>query len=124
MRYVDAHHVQHWCDGGETSLENLITLCRHHHRLVHQEDYEIVTKTNGDFIFMKPEGEVMHRALAQQFEDAQDTGETPVIERQHAALGLTIDAGTPVSLWDGKKCDYFMAVEGLLAMEPEQVIYC
>jgi len=27
---VDAHHIQHWADGGETSLDNLVTLCRHH----------------------------------------------------------------------------------------------
>ena len=23
-RFVDAHHIHHWCDGGETSLDNLI----------------------------------------------------------------------------------------------------
>src|SRR5690606_209625 len=34
-RFVDAHHIHHWCDGGETSLENLVLLCRRHHRLVH-----------------------------------------------------------------------------------------
>jgi len=27
--YLDAHHIQHWADGGETSLENLLMLCRH-----------------------------------------------------------------------------------------------
>jgi hypothetical protein len=27
-RYVDAHHIKHWADGGETSLDNLVTLCR------------------------------------------------------------------------------------------------
>ena len=30
-RYPDAHHPQHWTDGGDTSLENLTLLCRHHH---------------------------------------------------------------------------------------------
>jgi len=23
-RFVDAHHIHHWCDGGETSLDNLV----------------------------------------------------------------------------------------------------
>jgi len=119
-RYVDAHHVQHWCDGGETSLNNLITLCRFHHRMLHQEGYEIVKKTNGDFIFRQPEGEVMPRALMQQFADAQDTGEDPAIERQHEVLGLAIDANTAGTLWDGEGCDYCLAVEGLQAMEPGQ----
>ena len=121
-RYVDAHHIKHWCDGGETSLDNLITLCRYHHRLLHQEGYEIVTKTAGDFVFNKPEGEKFPRALAQQFEDAIDTGELTTIERQHEALGLAIDAGTAVPLWQGEECDYCMAVEALMAMEPDHVL--
>ena len=35
-RYCDAHHVIHWADGGETSLENTILYCRHHHRMIHR----------------------------------------------------------------------------------------
>lgn len=30
----EAHHIQPWWDGGETSLSNLMLLCPHHHRLV------------------------------------------------------------------------------------------
>ena len=40
-RYVDAHHIKHWADGGETSLDNLITLCRFHHRELHRGSYEL-----------------------------------------------------------------------------------
>jgi len=118
-RYVDAHHVRHWCDGGETSLNNLITLCRYHHRLLHQEGYEIVKKNDG-FFFRKPDGETFLRALPQQFNGGVDTGETPVIQRQHEALGLAIDAATAVTLWGGEECDYDLGVEGLMAMEPDQ----
>ncbi len=35
-RFVDAHHIHHWADGGETHIDNLVLLCRHHHRLVHE----------------------------------------------------------------------------------------
>ena len=31
-----AHHIQHWADGGATSLGNMILLCGHHHRLIHK----------------------------------------------------------------------------------------
>ncbi len=30
----EAHHIQPWWAGGDTSLENLVLLCPHHHRLV------------------------------------------------------------------------------------------
>jgi hypothetical protein len=33
--YCDAHHVAHWADGGPTALNNLVLLCRHHHRTLH-----------------------------------------------------------------------------------------
>jgi hypothetical protein len=34
--WTDAHHVIPWRTGGHTDLDNLILLCRHHHRLVHE----------------------------------------------------------------------------------------
>ena len=34
--WCDAHHVRHWADGGETSLGNLVLLCRPHHRAIHR----------------------------------------------------------------------------------------
>ena len=40
-RFVDAHHIQHWAHGGETRLDNLVLLCRRHHRLVHEGGYSI-----------------------------------------------------------------------------------
>ena len=35
-RFVDGHHIRHWADGGATCLDNLVLLCRHHHRLLHE----------------------------------------------------------------------------------------
>jgi hypothetical protein len=35
-RWCDAHHKQHWADGGPTALWNLTLLCRYHHTLEHQ----------------------------------------------------------------------------------------
>jgi hypothetical protein len=40
-RYVDAHHIVHWAEGGETSLDNLVTLCRFHHARLHQGCFDI-----------------------------------------------------------------------------------
>ena len=45
--YVDAHHIQHWAEGGETRLENLVTLCRFHHRQLHRGCFDIRLKGNS-----------------------------------------------------------------------------
>src|SRR5918994_337443 len=34
-RHVQIHHIRHWSDGGATESANLISLCRHHHKLHH-----------------------------------------------------------------------------------------
>ena len=40
-RRCDAHHVVHWAEGGPTRLDNLVLLCRRHHRLLHEGGYSI-----------------------------------------------------------------------------------
>jgi Domain of unknown function (DUF222)/HNH endonuclease len=50
-RFVDAHHVRHWAHGGETKLENLLLLCRRHHRLLHEGGYSIERRSNDEFLF-------------------------------------------------------------------------
>ena len=40
-RRCDAHHIDHWVDGGATSLDNLVLLCRRHHRLVHEGGFTL-----------------------------------------------------------------------------------
>ena len=57
-RFVDAHHVRHWADGGSTSLGNLVQLCRHHHRLMHEGGFS-VEAAGGDFVFRRPNGNVI-----------------------------------------------------------------
>ena len=37
----DAHHIRHWADGGPTSLDNLVLLCRKHHTLTHQTPWQV-----------------------------------------------------------------------------------
>jgi hypothetical protein len=46
-RFVDAHHVRHWSRGGETNLDNLVLLCRRHHRLVHEHGYTLGLDGDG-----------------------------------------------------------------------------
>jgi hypothetical protein len=41
--YCDAHHVRHWADGGSTSTDNMVLLCRHHHRTLHAGDWTLTS---------------------------------------------------------------------------------
>ncbi|MFC3897232.1 DUF222 domain-containing protein, partial [Lentzea rhizosphaerae] len=40
-RHCDGHHVRHWADGGDTSVDNAVLLCRQHHTLIHQSKWEV-----------------------------------------------------------------------------------
>ncbi len=50
-RFVDGHHIQHWADGGETCLDNLVLLCRHHHHLVHEGGFACEKAANDEILF-------------------------------------------------------------------------
>ena len=55
---VDAHHIEHWADGGRTDLSNLVLLCRHHHRLVHEGGYA-VGRSGRELVFYGPDGHAL-----------------------------------------------------------------
>ncbi|HWN83587.1 MAG TPA: DUF222 domain-containing protein, partial [Vicinamibacterales bacterium] len=55
-RHCDAHHITHWADGGGTSLDNLLLLCRRHHRLAHEGGIGIERGTSGAVTFLRPDG--------------------------------------------------------------------
>ncbi len=38
---LHAHHIKHWSQGGDTNLENLVTLCHFHHHSVHEGGWTI-----------------------------------------------------------------------------------
>ena len=49
----DGHHLVHWINGGPTDLENLVLLCRRHHRMVHEGEWQLV-KTEGQVVTVAP----------------------------------------------------------------------
>lgn len=58
---LDAHHVKHWADGGATTKENLVLLCRRHHRFVHEGGYRAVPDGVGAFVFLDRTGALVPR---------------------------------------------------------------
>ncbi len=58
-RWVDAHHILPWALGGRTEPENLVLLCRRHHRLVHEGGYSLTGNANETLAFRDPRGKLL-----------------------------------------------------------------
>jgi hypothetical protein len=56
LEWTDGHHIRHWADGGETSLDNLVSLCRRHHRAVHEEGWQITLGPDRKIVVTEPCG--------------------------------------------------------------------
>jgi HNH endonuclease len=94
---VDAHHIEHWADGGETKLSNLVTLCRLHHRLVHEGEILVETLPEGGWRFVHPDGrhfEVIRCARVSP-DDWHDYG---------------VEPNAAATRWRGERMDYELGV--------------
>jgi len=111
-RHVDGHHVIPWSRGGETKLANLASLCRRHHRFVHELGFRIESDGRDGFAFFRPSGFEVKPAC-----DAPALGERPidVLREQHRSAGIEIDAETGFPHWDGTRPDYDHIVLCLMA---------
>jgi hypothetical protein len=88
QRFLDAHHLQHWAQGGETRLDNLILLCRRHHRHLHEGEYTIDQRQDGELRFRNRYGVDIPCAPRPPPTSAESLLE------QNRNAGLTIDEKT------------------------------
>jgi len=97
-RFVDAHHVQHWSAGGETSLENLMLLCSQHHKLVHEGGFAIERDYQDRWFFRRPDGRAVPSCgyQAQDMTD-DDIGDVSELLNNPPAGGLLTDMKSFVS---------------------------
>jgi Domain of unknown function (DUF222)/HNH endonuclease len=59
QRWVHAHHIHHWADGGATNDGNLVLLCGHHHRVVHEGGWQVRGSPGGRLEFVNGVGRVV-----------------------------------------------------------------
>ena len=97
---LHGHHVRHWAEGGETSLDNLVLLCPTHHRLVHEGGFDVRRLDDGAFRFTNPYGAVIRPPRRRE----TSSPETIVLRNQ--SLGLAIDCETATAHWHGERIDY------------------
>ncbi len=57
--FTNVHHIEHWADGGLTNLDNLVTLCRRHHRAVHEFGWSLSGDADSVLTFTSPHGRTM-----------------------------------------------------------------
>ena len=96
-RRCDAHHVEHWMDGGATSLDNLVLLCRRHHRAVHEGGFDD-SRGDGSVMFLRPDGAVLETAPPLPVV-------SPVLRTNARAEELPV--------WDGARFDVAYAIDVL-----------
>jgi hypothetical protein len=95
--WVDAHHIEHWAHGGPTALENLVTLCRFHHILLHEGGVTI-DENEAELVFLDRQGRKIEAV--------------PPTDRL-AASPEDVEASVP--RWDGSPLDLPEAVDALLS---------
>jgi hypothetical protein len=114
-RFTEGHHVKHWANGGETKLDNLITLCRFHHRLVHEGGFGLKATDDGVFVFTRPDGSRIGDV------GPETRGAVLPLFETNQASGLDIDADTARCRWQGETMDYYTAAEWIYRTDhPEE----
>jgi hypothetical protein len=116
-RFGQGHHIRHWAHGGPTTLSNLATLCRRHHRAVHEEGYQVTREGNGDLSFRTPQGWML-AVIPTTSAVAADPIEE--LRARNDALGLRIDARTSTPSWLGERLDLAYAIDALHPLANEK----
>ena len=104
-RYIDMHHIKHWANGGETRPSNLVSLCRFHHRAVHEGGFNVEILDDGAFRFVTPRGEAVDRVQPGCTQPPGDCSQMP--------------KGKFVDCWRGERMDLHLAVDLMIQQSRE-----
>jgi len=112
-RFVDAHHIEHWADGGKTSIDNLVLLCRGHHRLVHEGGFGLEKIADGRMRFTRPDGRVIDDY------PRLPGGTIAALCCANQQVAQAIDASSWII--PGDDLDYGIAIGGLLSLQQKRL---
>jgi hypothetical protein len=108
-RFLHAHHIQHWANGGETKLENLVLLCSRHHRFVHESGYSVAPVAGGELEFRDPWGGPI------PYVPRPPPGDFERLVARNAALDI---GGETCECGDGDRMDLDLTVAALMQLAP------
>jgi len=100
-RRVDAHHIRYRRHHGPTVLGNLVSLCRFHHKLIHEGGYSVGHGRDGTVRFYDPTGRELHHGSAL----SADHGGVDALRARHRERGVAIDEETIVGNYSGDRLD-------------------
>jgi hypothetical protein len=112
--FLESHHIKHWADGGETSLDNATLLCTFHHHYVHEYGYTIELDSDQRPRFRDPHGWPVDAVPERPA--VADLG-WPSIRAANEPLAMS--AETNACKWDGNPVDhgavigYLVVADGL-----------
>jgi hypothetical protein len=110
LRFTQAHHIEHWAEGGPTTLSNLALLCRRHHRSVHEDGFDVERLANGELEFRRPDGRPLPEAPRLP---AVSVGAVESLREQNVGAGVEVDGHTLTPDWDGKSLNVGYAISVL-----------
>ena len=106
--FIDGHHAKHWAEGGETSLDNLVSLCGFHHRFVHEYGYRVELDEHQQPRFFDRQDRVLPEVAPRS--TGVGDGRAAIAQRN---ASLSITASTAAPRWDGDALNYDWIVEDL-----------
>ncbi len=101
-QWLDAHHLEHWLEGGETKLENLLLLCPFHHRLIHEGGFSVALDRDRRPHFRDPDGRRI--ALTPPLPLVNDRA-LCTLRAANENAGARIDDQTCKSEWRGERVE-------------------
>jgi hypothetical protein len=113
---VDAHHRHHRAERGHDDIENLVPLCRYHHRQTHLRHITITLDERGQPIFTRPDGTVL--------QPVAPTDDLPHVDAAHAPAELfarfVATGADPLEparypRWTGDPLDLRLAIDAAIA---------
>ncbi len=110
-RFVDGHHIKHWADGGDTSLDNLVLLCRHHHHLVHEGGFACEKSADGE-VYFKDQRQQLLPNWSELPRVANDHDVQQWMDSEFFAATANGD-GCNAKWYAGERMDWQMAVSAL-----------
>jgi hypothetical protein len=111
VRFTQGHHVEHWANGGETKLSNLLNLCHYHHHCVHDGGYRVDLFPDGRALFYRPDGRLIPEVPPQP---KVPENPTEALREENVEHGILITGEEGAPKWGYAPIDWDWAVDAPL----------